>query len=142
MKTKISSRDQLKIEIQRLTLEKQVKENQIKNHVKDYAQAMKPANLVKNAFSSLKGDDELKGMLKTKGIEAAIGFVVTQLVFKNSNPFVRTAATLLGTSFATGIFGEDSSKYIEKIKNIYHKFKAKHDKKGEGLFNEEDVYTG
>jgi hypothetical protein len=141
MNKNISSRAQLKLEIERLTAEKKLKEKQIGGLVKDYTTALKPVNLVKNAFSSITGDSELKGMLKTKGTEAAIGFVVTQLLFRNSNPLIRTAATVLGTTFASSIFGEDSAKYVEKIKNLIHKFRSKKGEIPSDTFNETDIYN-
>lgn len=133
---------QLKLEIDRLTSEKHLKEKQLNMYIKDFSQSLKPANLVRNIFSSITGNSELKGMLKTKGTEAALGFVVTQLLFKNANPLVRTAATVLGTSFATTIFGEDSSKYVEKIKTLFQKFRKKKEETDSEQFNEGDIYTG
>ena len=131
---------ELKQEIQRLSAVKQLKEQQLRLKIKDASQQMKPINLIKSAFSSISGDKELKSELAIKGTEAALGFIVTNLLFKNSNPVVRTAATLLGTTFATKIFGEDSSKYIEKIKSIYEKFKKKHSDVSVDEFREEDIY--
>ena len=125
MKRNIHSLAQLKLEIDRLSSEKHFKEKQLNTYVRDFSQALKPANLVKNIFSSITGNSELKGMLKTKGTEAALGFVVTQLLFKNANPLVRTAATVLGTSFASTIFGDDSAKYVDKIKSLFKKFQKK-----------------
>ena len=78
MKRNINSLAQLKLEIDRLSSEKKFKERQLNTYVRDFSQALKPANLVKNIFSSITGNSELKGMLKTKGTEAALGFVVTQ----------------------------------------------------------------
>src|SRR6187402_2434274 len=111
MKANITSRSQLQLEIERLTSEKQVREKQLNLHLKEYAQSLKPINMLKSAFNSVKKDPDVKGMLKTKGVEAVITMLVTQLLFKNSNPIIRTAATLFGTSFATGVFGDDASKY-------------------------------
>jgi len=96
--------------------------------------------MLKSAFSSVKKDPDVKGMLKTKGVEAVITMLVTQLLFKNSNPIIRTAATLFGTSFATGVFGDDASKYINKVKTLFQKFKRKSDPKGDEFFDEEDIY--
>jgi|SRR5688572_23969422 len=142
MKVNISSRSQLKLEIERVTQEKLRQEQQINQHLRDYAQSLKPINMIKNAFSSVNKDQDLKGMFKKKGIEAAVALMVTQLLFKNSNPIIRTAATLFGTSFATGVFGDDASKYITKIKNLFQKFKRKSDQRDNEFFNEEDIYTG
>ena len=142
MKKNIHSRVQLKAEIERLTLEKKVKEQHLNQTIRDYSTSLKPINLIKNAFGSLKNDTDVKGMLKTKGIEAAIGFFVTQMAFKNSNPIIRTAATSLGTSFASGVFGDDSVKYVEKFKKLFQKFRTKIGRGTPGSFNEEDIYTG
>ena len=142
MKRNIHSLAQLKLEIDRLSSEKHFKEKQLNTYVKEYTQSLKPANLIRNAFTSITGDSELKGMLKTKGTEAAIGFVVTQLLFKNANPLVRTAATVLGTTFASSIFGEEGPKYVEKIKNLYQKFRSKKTDDNPDSFNEGDNYIG
>jgi len=141
MSTSITSLAELKVEIDKLTVERKIKERNLNVHIKEFAISMRPANLIKNAFTSMSKDTELKSMLKTKGAEAAIGFVVTQLLFKNANPIIRTAATLFGTSFATTIFGDDSSKYIEKIKNIYQKFISRKEPVEDEQFNEGDNYT-
>src|SRR4030095_13486887 len=113
MKKNINSRAQLLLEIERLGAEKKIKELHLNQVIRDYSTSLKPINLIKHAFGSLKNDDDVKGMLKTKGIEAALGFFITQMAFKNSNPLIKTAATILGTSFASGVFGDDSIKYIE-----------------------------
>ena len=141
MSRNIQNLAQLRLEIVRLTVEKQVHEKQISIYVKEYAQSLRPINLLKNAFNSVRGDEELKGAIKTKGLEAAIGFVVTQLLFKKASPFIRTAATILGTSFATNIFGDDSSKYIGKIKELIHKFRSKKEERQSERFNDEDIYA-
>lgn len=142
MKKNIDSLASLKLEIARLTVEQQMQEKLLGGYLKDYARSMSPANLVKNAFKSITGDPEIKSSFKTKGVEAAIGFVVTQLLFKNANPLVRTAASVLGTSFASGIFGDESTKYIDKIKNFYQRFRKKKEDTGAPLFGEEDNYSG
>lgn len=142
MKKDIHSRAQLHLEIERLSAEKKLKEQHLNQVIRDYSTSLKPINLIKNAFGSLKNDKDVKGMLKTKGLEAALGFFITQMAFKNSNPLVKTAATVLGTSFASGVFGDDSVKYIEKIKKLYQKFRAKTGRGAPGTFNEEDIYTG
>ncbi len=140
MKTKIENIDQLREQIIRLSGEKLVKEEMLKARVKDFSQQLKPVNLIKNAFNSIKGDSELKSQLASKGTEAALGFIVTNLLFKNSNPVIRTAATVLGTAFASKVFGEDSSKYIEKIKGLFEKFKKKSGEGENKEFDEEDIY--
>ncbi len=140
MKTKIENIHQLREQIIRLSGEKLVKEEMLKARVRDFSQQMKPVNLIKNAFNSIKGDSELKSQLASKGTEAALGFIVTNLLFKNSNPVIRTAATVLGTAFASKVFGEDSPKYMEKIKGLFEKFKKKSKDVEDTDFNEEDNY--
>ncbi len=142
MKKNIHSLSELRVEIERLTLDKLERERRLSGYIKEYANSMKPANLVKSAFSSISNDPSLKGMLKSKGAEAAMGFLVSQLIFKNSNPIVRTAATLLGTGFATNIFGQDGSQYVNKIKTLYKKFRSRKDDGSQNDFNEEDIYKG
>jgi len=140
MKTKIANIHQLREEIVRLSGEKLIKEEMLKNRIKGFSQQMKPVNLIKNAFNSITGDSELKSRLASKGTEAVLGFIVTNLIFKNSNPAIRTAATVLGTAFAGKVFGEDSSMYIEKIKGLFEKFKKKSSEVENKEFNEEDIY--
>ena len=140
MKKNIQTRDDLKAEIARLTLEKEVAEQNLNRMVREYSVAMKPVNLLKNAFGSVKNDKELSGMLKTRGLEALMGFVVSQLVFKNSGTLVKTAATLMGTTFASGVFGDDAMKYVEKIKKLFGKFRSKGSDSNKDNFTEEDIY--
>lgn len=142
MSKNIQSVADLKIQIALITEEKSKQELRLKNHVRDFTNSLKPANLIKNAFSTINSDPEIKSTLKIKGAEAAIAFIVTQLLFKNSNPIFRVAATVLGTSFAGKIFGADASKYIDRIKSVYSKFRNKNKEAGSDLFNEEDIYTG
>lgn len=142
MSKNIQSVADLKTQIALITEEKSKQELRLKNHVRDFTNSLKPANLIKNAFSSINSDPEIKSTLKIKGAEAAIAFIVTQLLFKNSNPIFRVAATVLGTSFAGKIFGADASKYIDRIKSVYNKFRNKNKEEGSDLFNEEDIYTG
>ena len=138
MKKQISSLAELRLEIENLSVEKHLKERELNQQFQDWSQRMKPANLIKSAFSSLTGDSELKTQLASKGTEAALGFIVTNLLFKNSNPIVRTAATIVGTAFASKVFGEDSSVYIDKIKTLFEKFRKKEDTI---IFDEQDNYA-
>jgi len=140
MKTKIHSRTELRSEIERLKQLRLSKEIKIRTDFDNLAEQLKPANLVKSAFSSLAGDSELKNQVASKGTEAALGFLFTNLIFKNANPLIRTIAAVAGTAAASKIFGEDSSKYIEKIKNIYHKIRRKKSKDADFTFNERDIY--
>ncbi len=137
----IQSHADLRSEIERLTVERQIAEQRLNSKIRDFSTAMKPINLLKNAFGTVKNDSELSTMIKTRGIEALIGFVISQLVFKKSNTLVRTAATLMGTSFASGIFGGDALKYVDKLKQLFKKFKSKTEQKPQGSFNEEDTYS-
>lgn len=138
MKKQIRSLAELRLEIENLSVEKHLKERELNKQFQDWSQRMKPANLIKSAFSSLTGDSELKTQLASKGTEAALGFIVTNLLFKNSNPIVRTAATIVGTAFASKVFGEDSSVYIDKIKTLFEKFRKKEDAI---IFDEQDNYV-
>ena len=142
MTKNIQSRAELRSEIERLTTEKQISEEKLNSMIREFSQSMRPVNLLKNAFGSMKKDTELTRMMKTRGLEALVGFAVSQLVFKKSNPLIRTAATLMGTSFASGVFGDDALKYVDKLKHLYQKFKSKTSRKESGSFNEEDIYTG
>ena len=142
MKPSIHSLETLRAEILRLKEEKKIRENQLRLSVKHIGNEMKPANLIKSAFHSVSNDSELTSQLKSKGLEAALGFVVTNLLFKNANPLIRTAATVFGTTFASKLFGEESGKVIEKVKSLYEKFKQHSEKSSKpGEFNEEDIYT-
>lgn len=142
MKTKIHSLSELQAEIQRLKESKHLKEVKLRSDARHLSQQLKPINLIKNAFSSFSGDSELKSQVASKGIEASIGFLLTNLIFKNANPLIRTAAAVAGTAFASKIFGEDSPKYIDKIKQLIEKLKSKKGKEKNPAFNEEDIYNG
>ena len=141
MKKNIQSRAELKAEIEKLTAEKILAEERLNKKIRDFSVSMKPVNLLKSAFGSMKKDPELTGMIKTRGLEALSGFIISQLIFKNSNPLVRTAATLMGTSFASGVFGDDALKYIDKLKQLYRKFRSKSGNKSSEIFNEGDNYS-
>ncbi len=142
MNRNIQNLAELKVQIALLSEEKIIQEHLIKNKIRELTNSLKPVNLIKNAFAGIAGDPGIKNSFKLKGAEAAIGFLVTQLLFKNANPIFRLAATVVGTSFAGKVFGADSPKYIEKIKTIFNKYRAKMNKPESGLFNEEDIYTG
>jgi hypothetical protein len=64
------------------------------------------------------------------------------LVFKNASPLIRTAASVLGSTAALKFFGDDSGKYIEKIRSLYDKLKNISSGKNEtnDIFSEEDIY--
>lgn len=142
MKPAINSLETLRAEIIRLREEKKVRENQLRKSVQHLGNELKPANLIKSAFHSVSDDSELKSQLKSKGLEAALGFVVTNLLFKNANPVIRTAATVFGTTFASKLFGEESGKIIERVKSLYEKIRKQAEPSAKpGEFNEEDIYT-
>lgn len=141
MKTKIHTLEELQHEIERLKEIKSLKEAKLRSDVKHLTVQLKPVNLIKSAFSSLTGDTELKTQVASKGLEATLGFLFTNLIFKNSNPMIRTAAAVLGTAAASKIFGEDSPKYIEKIKLLIDKIKRKRSEAKDASFNEGDIYT-
>ncbi len=141
MKKHIHSLAALRLEIDKLTAEKEIKEVTIKSHFSNLKENLKPANLLKSAFASFSGNSNFKNELASKGTEAALGFIVSNLLFRKSNFIVKAFATIIGTSFASKIFGDDSSHFIDKIKNLYQKFvkKSSH-RKEEVAFNEEDIY--
>jgi hypothetical protein len=99
MKTKIDSLATLQLEIERLKSLKAAKDIQLKQSFQHLSNELKPVNLIKSTFNSITKDRELKTQIQSKGLEAALGFVVTNLLFKNANPVIRTAATLFGTTF-------------------------------------------
>ncbi len=142
MNRNIQNLAELKVQIALLSKEKIIQEQLLKNKFRGLTNSLKPVNLIKNAFAGIAGDRGIRNSFKSKGAEAAIGFLVTQLLFKNTNPVFRLAATVVGTSFAGKIFGEDSPKYIEKIKTIFNRYRTKRNEPDSGLFNEEDIYTG
>ncbi len=142
MKTKIDSLATLQLEIERLKSLKAAKDIQLKQSFQNLSNELKPVNLIKSTFSSITKDSELKNQMQSKGLEAALGFVVTNLLFKNANPVIRTAATLFGTTFASKLFGEDSGNIIGRIKNLYQKIKEKSPDEENKPFDEGDIYKG
>lgn len=142
MKKDIRNRTDLRMEIARLTGEKDVREKMLKENFHSFTDQLKPINLIKSAFRSFTGDSELKSQLASKGTDAAIGFIISNLLFKNANPLIRTAASMLGSTVALKVFGDDSDHYVEKFKALFHKLKTVL-KKGENesrTFDEEDIY--
>lgn len=142
MKTKIDSLATLQLEIDRLKSLKAAKDIQLKQSFQHLSNELKPVNLIKSTFNSITKDNELKSQIQSKGLEAALGFVVTNLLFKNANPMIRTAATLFGTTFASKLFGEDSANIIGRIKNLYQKIKEKSPEEENKPFDEGDIYKG
>ena len=142
MKYTIRNRADLRREISRLTEERNVREKMMKASMKGFADQFKPVNLVKSFFKSLTGDQELKNQVTARGAEAALGFIISNLVFKNASPLIRTAASVLGSTAAVKFFGDDSGKYIEKIRSLYEKLKniSSTGNKSDDVFDEEDIY--
>lgn len=142
MKRSIRNRADLQMEIARLTGEKNVREKMLKENFHSFTEQLKPVNLIKSAFRSFTGDSELKSQLASKGTDAAIGFIISNLIFKNANPLIRTAASMLGSTVALKVFGDDSGHYVEKFKALFQKLKtvAKKDDKESRAFDEEDIY--
>jgi predicted lipase len=144
MKRTIRNRGDLQREITRLKEEKLVRERVMNDKIHSITEQLKPANLIRNAFRGFTGDSELKNAMASRGTEAVFGFVVSNLLFKNANPLIRTVASMLGTTAAMKFFGEDSGKYIEQIKNLFRKLKeaAGRQRKEDSMFDEEDIYKG
>jgi hypothetical protein len=140
MNRKIENLVQLQAAIQQLSAEQQLRESKLTSSLKLYAESFKPVNLIKSALRSAGDDKELKSMITSKGAETLIGLVVSQLLFRKSNPFVRTAATVLGTSFASGMLGDQASGYIDKLKALYKKYKSRKNT-DTSEFDEEDIYN-
>lgn len=142
MKYTIRNRADLHRELSRLTEEKNVRERMMRANMKGFADQFRPGNLVKGFFKSLTGDQELKNQVTARGAEAALGFIISNLVFKNASPLIRTAASILGSTAAVKFFGDDSGKYVEKIKSMYEKLKnySAGSNENDGVFDEEDIY--
>jgi len=142
MKYSIQNRTDLRREMARLTEERNIKEKMMKANFKGFADQFRPVNLVKSFFSSVTGDQDLKNQVTARGVEATLGFIISNLVFKNASPLIRTAASVLGSTAAVKFFGDDSGKYIEKIRSLYDKLKNISSGKNEtnDIFSEEDIY--
>jgi len=136
MKT-INNLDQLKSELQRLQIRKQEKEADLKYQFNNFAEGLKPVNIVKSTLQSAASDGQLKNLILSKGSKALVGFIVSTFIFKNPAPLYRAAATLAGTTLVTSLLERDASEYVEKFRNLVSKFrKAKED----NLFDEKDIY--
>jgi len=142
MKYTIRNRADLHREISRLTEEKNVREKMMKANLKGFADQFRPVNLVKSFFKSVTGDQDLRNQVTARGAEAALGFIISNLVFKNASPLIRTAASVLGSTAAVKFFGDDSGKYIEKFRTLYDKLKniATKNNDTDDIFNEENIY--
>jgi hypothetical protein len=142
MKYSIQNRTDLRREMARLTEERNIKEKMMKANFKGFADQLRPVNLVKSFFRSVTGDQDLKNQVTARGVEATLGFIISNLVFKNASPLIRTAASVLGSTAALKFFGDDSGKYIEKIRSLYDKLKNISSGKNEtnDIFSEEDIY--
>lgn len=142
MKRSIQNRADLHIEIARLKEEKVVRERMLKDNFRSLTDQLKPVNLIKSVFSSFSGDSELKSQLASKGTDAAIGFIISNLIFKNASPLIRTAASMLGSTVALKVFGEDSGHYVDKFKALFQKLRTfvKRDDKDSPTFDEKDIY--
>lgn len=141
MTTHIHSITQLRSEKARLELEKSALEYRLKQHFITVKASVKPVNMIKSALGSLASDSEVTGAIKTKGAEAAIGLLMSQMVLKNTNPVIRAVVGVVGTTLAATLLGDNASHYVEKIKALYRKYKARHAKKERPDFNEDDIYT-
>jgi hypothetical protein len=141
MTTHIHSINQLRTEKARLQLEKSAIEYRLKNHFKTVTTSVRPANLIKSALGSLASDSEVTGAIKTKGTEAAIGLIMSQLMLKNTNPVIRAVVGVVGSTLATTLLGGDASRYVEKVKSLYRKYKSRHSEKVTPEFDEDDIYT-
>ena len=141
---RIQSRAELRLEIERLKVQQHLHEVQIHERIRSITEKLKPINLIKSSLSSFSSDSDMKNQFTSKGIEAILGFVVSNLLFRKSNVIIRTVASILGSSLVLKFFGEDSGKYLEKIQSLYMKVKGmmKKDDKDDSVFNEGDIYRG
>jgi hypothetical protein len=116
MSKEISSLTELRREIALLEVKQTIQEEKLRTSLKNLTEELKPVNLIRGAFQSFKKDSNLNGQLAVKGAEAAIGFLVSNILFKNFGFVTRTVASVVGSSVASGILGDQAEKYIEKFK--------------------------
>lgn len=135
----IQSLNELRTEISVLKSRQRLQEEKVRKSVKSLAESVKPANLVKNAIKSFGSDKNLRSDLTLKGAEAAVGFLVSNLLLRNFGPAAKIIASLAGTTVATSILGDHAGKYIDKFKNLFNKF-TKMNAKEETGFDEKDIY--
>lgn len=140
MSNKINSLKDLKLEIAVLQTKQAVQQDQLKSDIKSLTESLRPANLIRNAIKSFGTDSGLRGDMTRKGAEAAVGFLISNLLLKNFGPAAKTLAALAGTTVATSVLGEHAEKYIGKFKDLIEKFKKKSGAEGDN-FDEKDIYS-
>jgi hypothetical protein len=123
MSKEIKSLSELRREIALLEARQADQEEKLQIRLKKLTEDLKPVNLIRNAYQSYSRDSGLNSQLVVKGAEAAIGFLVSNILFKNFGPAARTIASVVGSSVASGILGDQAEKYIGKFKNLIQKFK-------------------
>lgn len=139
MPKEIHSLRDLQTEIAILKAKQAVQEEQLRGRLKKMSEDLKPINLIRSTIQSFTQGSGLKGETTKRGAEAAIGFLVSNILFKNFNPVARTVATVVGTGLASELLGEQAGKYIQKFKDLAEKFR-KSGKEKKDLFDEQDIY--
>ncbi len=140
MSREIKSYTELKAHIGRLTIERELKELKIRESVQKLSEQLRPANLIKSAFSSVSSDSELRSGFAVKGIETALSFLLTNVVLRKAGPFMKTIATLAGTTMLSQIIGDEGGKYLDKIKSFISRFRKNGDGSDMHEFDEKKIY--
>ena len=91
------------------------------------------------AGSVLKGSDGKPTVLST-AIEHVIPAVVSGLIFKNAGPLVKTISSVVGSSFAKKVFGDEGGKVVDRFKNLVSKIRNKTTQQEEP-FDESGIYN-
>ena len=130
----------LRKEIASLQKKQEEQEARLKVSVQRLTESLKPANLIKSTLKSFGSDSKLRGDLTKKGAEAAVGFLISNILLRNFGPAAKTLASLAGTTVATSVLGEHAGTYIEKFKNLIEKFKKKSGANRDS-FDEKDIYS-
>ena len=147
----INDIDQLQARVQQLEQQQDAMWSGLKNNVHEHVEKLKPANLIKNAFSGITDSIDSEVDILKEGAALVSGLVANALLSESKNkPLKRwitlalfSAATYLVTRYQDEIL-EAGNKAMQYVTEKVNQFKANRDRKraereAEAFADEEDM---
>lgn len=121
--------DNLKLAI--ATLEARQKEDMemIKEDLHEVYESLKPINVIKSTFNSLKESPELMHNLTNVAIGNGIGFIVRKLFFRDSKSPLRNLAGVAVESLASKIAMRYSDRILGMVQHLISSFSSGNSKR-------------
>jgi uncharacterized membrane protein len=140
---RIENLTDLRLEIKRLQVVKASQEEAITNDIRAIEEALKPANLVSNAVSSIfrrKGDEA--GLLKS-GVNFGVYFLIEKVLLRRSSGLVRNLVSFIASNVATNMVAKNSGTIMEKLKEVAGNIlkKKPKDEYFDSTYQEREIYN-